>query len=62
MGFISNQEKLLSTAPDHNPELSDSSATVHPALTLCREKICLGIGSLLVSGLLLVELSLPSRL
>lgn len=41
MGFISNKGKLLTTLPDNNPELSDSSAAIFSAFILCREKICL---------------------
>lgn len=61
-GFISNEGTLLSTSADSDPDLSDSSVVVCPALTLCREKVCPGFGGLLVYGLLLGELSLPTLL
>ena len=47
---------------NNNPELSDSSAVVCPALILCAERICLCLGGLLVYGLLLGELSLAHLL
>lgn len=61
-GFTSSQRKLLSTAPDNNPERPDSSALVCPALTtLCREHMS-GLWGPLVYGLLLGERSLLSLL
>lgn len=42
--FTSSEGMLLSTCLDSNPDLSDGSAVVCPALMLRREKICLGFG------------------